>query len=569
MQECGYAEDMADTALADEIRFLYPDAPAEVLHQVEALLADFKRRRLPEPAPDPFFRQEDAILICYPDHVRRAGEPALRTLRRFLNERAKGLVSGTHILPFYPYSSDDGFSVIDYRQVGDGLGDWSDVEALSGDFQLMVDLVINHASAQSAWFQGFLEGNSALRNWFIAFDRPVDVSSVFRPRTHPLLTPFETRGGTRYVWTTFSADQIDVNFADPDVMLEYLSILLFYIEHGARIIRLDAIAYLWKELGTSSLHLPQVHAFVRLLRRVLEDAAPSVWIITETNVPHVDNIAYFGNGVNEAHLVYNFALPPLLLYSIQRGDATILTRWAQTLTVPSGRTAFFNFTASHDGIGVTALREFVTPQEFGAVCDWVRQHGGRVSMRDVPGREPVPYELNITFLDAAGSVESFIMSQALMLSLQGVPGIYFGSFVGAENWSEGVERLGYNRAINREKLDYDLLTRELDAPDTTKHRVYEAYARLLRARRSESLFRPDLPQVALDLDPRVFAVLREAEGERLLAVSNVDDAPVTLSSGALSRQLGSAARDILSGSTWTAGDDLALAPYGVAWLRAQ
>src|SRR5690606_35016656 len=108
-----------------------------------------------------------------------------------------------------------------------------------------------------------------------------------------------------------SADQVDLNFKNPAVLLATTRALLFYVEHGAKFIRLDAIAYLWKEIGTPCIHLPQTHQVIQLMRAVLDEVAPDVRLITETNVPHPDNISYFGAGTNEAQLVYNFALPPL------------------------------------------------------------------------------------------------------------------------------------------------------------------------------------------------------------------------------------------------------------------
>ena len=128
-----------------------------------------------------------------------------------------------------------------------------------------------------------------------------------------------------------------MNFKNPDVLLALLDALLFYVARGARFIRLDAIAYLWKRIGTSCIHLPQTHAVIQFWRAVLDEVAPHVLLITETNVPHADNVSYFGDGTNEAQLVYNFALPPLVLHALLRGDATHLTRWAQSLTLPSDR----------------------------------------------------------------------------------------------------------------------------------------------------------------------------------------------------------------------------------------
>jgi sucrose phosphorylase len=556
-----------DTSIVEKVAFLYPGEAAEAYGRLRRTLDEFKTRFSPVPARSPLFSERDSILICYADHVRTRGERTLETLHRFLDEYVKGVIPAVHILPFYPYSSDDGFSVVDYYQVKKEFGEWDDVDRIADDFDLMVDLVINHVSASSGWFQGFLAGRPPHTEYFLAFDSPVDVASVFRPRTHPLLTRFDTSGGEMYVWTTFSADQIDVDFSNPDVLLEYISILLFYIAHGATIIRLDAIAFLWKELGSRSIHLPQTHMVVKLLRQILEEVAPNVWVITETNVPHQENISYFGAGDDEAHFVYNFALPPLLLYTFLRGDATRLSHWAKSLSLSSPRTAFFNFTASHDGIGVTALREMIREGEFQAVVEAVKRRGGRVSYRSVPGADPIAYELNITYLDAVGGPAPFIASQAIALALQGVPGVYFGSIVGAENWEEGVESLGYNRAINRQKFDDADLRAELSDPGSVKHRVYRRYRELLLARSREPLFNPATPQAVLDLDPAVFAVKRSEGDSAIVAMANVTDRSAALDGGRLSQELGGhRVRNLLTGGDVALDRGLELAPYGVMWL---
>lgn len=557
-----------DQSMLDKVTFLYPDRADDVARRLQAILDDFKARHPTPPVKSPRFSQSDVVLICYGDHVHEPGKDTLETLHTFVHQYVQEYIPRVHILPFYPYSSDDGFSVIDYYRVKDDFGDWKDVARLADEVELMFDLVINHASAESEWFQKFLAADPTYQRYFIAFEHPVDVSSVFRPRTHPLLTKFQTAQGERYVWTTFSEDQIDVNFADPDVLLEFVNILLFYVSQGATIIRLDAIAYLWKELGTSCIHLPQTHTAVKLMRQILDEVAPNVWIITETNVPHQDNISYFGNGEDEAHLVYNFALPPLLLYSLITGNATELTRWVETLMMPSKDTAFFNFTASHDGIGVTALRAMIAESEFQKVVDAVQARGGRINYRSVPGKDPVPYELNIVYLNAAGGVEPFIASQAIALALQGVPAVYFNSLIGAENWEEGVEKLGYNRAINRQKFDYGALSGELEDQNSSKHRVYEAYSKLLQARRNEPLFSPLVQQTSLSLDPRVFAVVRSEDLDKLLALTNVSDQQVSLDVGRIRQELGKReVQDIVSGDTRRLDGELVLNPYEVMWLK--
>lgn len=287
----------------------------------------------------------------------------MQALKTFLDREMEETISGVHLLPMFPYTSDDGFSVQDFREIDPELGTWKDIEALGENYDLMFDAVINHVSKSSVYFQEFLKGNEKYRNFFIVADPDEDYSSVTRPRALPLLTAFETADGEKYVWTTFSEDQIDLNYKEPAVLLEILDILLFYASKGARFLRFDAIGFAWKEKGTTCMHLPQTHELIKLMREVLEECAKGCTIITETNVPHKENISYFGDGTDEAGLVYQFPLPPLTLYSYIVGNAEKLTEWAASLEPTNPQTTYFNFLASHDGIGMRPVEDILSEEE--------------------------------------------------------------------------------------------------------------------------------------------------------------------------------------------------------------
>ena len=463
--------------------------------------------------------EEDAVLITYGDQVLRSDQLPLQTLSSFLQTQIKGIVSGVHILPFFPYSSDDGFSVIDYRQVDPVIGRWEDITGIASDFRLMIDAVVNHTSVKSDWFQGFLQGDHHYHEHFISVDPEADLSMVVRPRDLPLLTPFDTQSGQFHVWTTFSADQADLNYGNPEVLLAIIDLLLFYIRQGTQLIRLDAIAFLWKEIGSASIHLPQTHAIIQLMRTIVDAIAPWVYLITETNVPHRENVSYFGDGNNEAHLVYQFALPPLVLHTLLTGDATSLTAWASELETPSRNTTFFNFLASHDGIGLRPAQDFLSSSDIDRLVEWTEECKGGVSYRRVGEVERTPYELNITYFDALRDPDSadtpssrwiarFICSQAIMLSMAGIPGIYFHSLFGSRNDLMGVEATGRLRSINREKFQAGDLAQKLSDPMNTASQVYQAYCSLLAARKRHPAFNPYAPQRALNLHPGIFALLR-------------------------------------------------------------
>ncbi|MBN2303887.1 MAG: sugar phosphorylase, partial [Anaerolineae bacterium] len=435
-------------------------------------------------------------------------------------------------------------------------------------------------SAQSDWFRAYKAGDPAYRDFFITVDPAEDLSMVVRPRNLPLLTEVETAAGPRHVWTTFSTDQIDLNFAHEDVLLRIIEILLFYVSQGMSFIRLDAIAYLWKEIGTSCIHLPQTHAVVKLCRDVLDIVAPQVAVITETNVPHAENVSYFGSGTDEAQLVYQFTLPPLILHSIATGDASILSEWAAGIQPVSDQAMFFNFTASHDGIGVRPVEGILTPEQVEVLCQRVKAHGGDVSYKANPDGSRSPYELNISYFDALSDpnggesldvqVRRFLVSQAIQIAFMGMPGIYIHSLLGSRNWHEGVQQTGRARSINREKLDARAVEAALNDPGSLRQRVFTAYRDLIAKRIREKAFHPNGPQTVLRLHPALFVLLRESPdgGESILAIHNVAHRAVQVDLSAV--PLGGIARyhDLVSGTEIPANSSLKVAPYQVLWLKA-
>ena len=534
------------------------------------------------------FHQTDIFLITYGDMLQDQQHTPLQNLRSFYKNQIHDFINTIHILPFFPYSSDDGFSIIDYKSVNPKMGDWDDIaDLLQAGSRLMFDAVINHISAESEWFQKFLAGDEKYKNYFITVPPETDLSMVTRPRSLPLLTVFKTAESAEHVWTTFSSDQIDLNFANPDTLLDIIDVILFYIEQGSSVIRLDAIAYLWKEFGTTCIHLPQTHAFVKLLRAVLDSITPEVLLITETNVPHEENISYFGDGADEAHMVYQFSLPPLTAHALITGSAKYLSSWAAELEFPSHETTFFNFTASHDGVGVRPATGILPEEDISILLNRTIAHGGRISSKANPDGSTSPYELNINYFDLLNSpvsdeakeiqVDRFIASQAIMLMLKGIPGIYFHSLVGSRNDYKGVEKTGHARSINREKLEMKPLLEDISTPHTLRNMVFNQYKDLIAIRIKEKAFHPAGDQKILNLGEQVFTVLRTAPDgtEKILALQNVSSDEVNLTVPL--EKLGADNPntnwlDLIAQNTYTPQDQVLtvlLAPYQTIWLKPE
>ena len=478
-----------------------------------------------------YWDEEDIIMITYGDSVISDDEQPLFTLDRFLHTYCKNTINKVHMLPFFPYSSDDGFSVIDYSSVNESLGDWPDIERLSKHYGLMFDLVINHCSARSAWFDNFQKGEGTGSDFFFTADPSDDLSMVTRPRVSPLLRETETATGTKHVWCTFSHDQVDFDFRNPKVLLAFVEIIRMYLDKGAKLFRLDAVAFLWKIIGTSCINLAQTHEVIRLLRTLIEHTDPTVIIITETNIPNRENLTYFGNA-NEAHAIYNFSLPPLLVNTLVTGNCGYLKNWMMSMPPAQNGTTYFNFIASHDGIGLRPAEGLLDDEEISTLVHTMQNFGGKVSWRASDHGQQKPYEINITLFDAlqgttAGpdkyQVDRFICAHAIMLGMEGIPGLYIHSLLGTSNDYEKVANTGQNRSINRHRWNFEELAALLDSPFSQHHKVLTRLSQLIRIRKAQPAFHPNATQFTLQLGDTLFGYWRQSLDRRqsVFCVSNV------------------------------------------------
>ena len=540
--------------------------------------------------PENRFTEEDVILITYGDLVREDGISPLTTLSKFCGIYLKHTINTLHILPFFPYSSDRGFAIEDFETVDPELGTWADIEDLETRYKLMFDGVINHVSSKSRWFQRFLDATPHYKDFFISYSSyddltPEERNSIFRPRTTDILTKFYTIDGEKYVWSTFSKDQIDLNFKNPEVLIRVIEILLLYARKGADIIRLDAVTFLWASPGTSCANMEETHLIVKIFRDILDFVAPHVSIITETNIPHEENISYFGNGNDEAHMVYNFALPPLVLHTFYTQDTTRLTEWAEGLKPLSETTAYFNFLDSHDGVGLMAVKDILSYDEIKFITQRAREHGGYISYKTDKDGFEVPYEINITWFNALcredgtvhikRQIKKFIASRAIALTLQGIPGIYLHSFFGTRGDVDAVSCPLTKREINRKVLDYNTLTEAIADPDTLTSKIIHKLNGLITIRTKQSAFHPNGDQDILKIKPEIFAVLRTSpdKGQHILSLINITDDELKVTIPMKTVQIFKQEwYELISQDKYTFKDEnisLTLNPYDVVWLEPQ
>ncbi len=515
--------------------------------------------------------EKDVVLITYADQFRESEAPTLATFSRFYQQHLRNTFSLVHLLPFFPWSSDDGFSVIDYHRVDATCGDWQHIAELHQQTRLMFDFVCNHISAHSAWFKHFLAQDPGWDDFFISMPPATDLSGVTRPRTSPLLTPFTFADGeTRFIWTTFSADQIDLNFANPQVLIRMVDVLLDYLKKGADYVRLDAVGYMWKTPGTRCIHLQKTHQLVKLFRAIANEVAPGTVILTETNVPHQDNISYFGNGTDEAQMVYQFSLPPLVLHAIHNGSARALRQWASSLEAGNGATTFFNFLASHDGIGLNPARGILPEVEIVALVRDLALEGALISYKNNPDGTTSPYEINVTYMDALNKqddddetrVRRFMLAHALLLAFPGVPAIYIQSLLGSRNDLEGVKVAGHNRAINREKFALSEIEAQLNSG--LRQQVFTRLSALIQLRTRQPAFHPDNPLELLDSDNTLLILRRHTPDQRhsLLCVYNLSSKTVQVALPDSKKY-----RDIIDEQVVDGANPLTMPPWRYLWLQ--
>lgn len=521
--------------------------------------------------------QEDVVMITYGDSLLKADEKPLVTLQHFINRYLGESVNSVHILPFFPYSSDDGFSVIDYSSVNESLGDWSDIQAIAKDRRLMSDLVINHCSSRSAWFDNFIKGEGIGHDFFYTASPDDDLSDVVRPRTSDLLRETETGKGTQHVWCTFSHDQVDFDFRNPDVLKSFISIIRLYLDMGVKIFRFDAVAFLWKKLNSSSINLPETHEVVRLLRTLLEHAETDAVIITETNIPNTQNLTYFGNA-NEAHAIYNFSLPPLLINTLVTGNCLYLKRWLMSMPPSQNGTAYFNFIASHDGIGLRPAEGLLNDYELTSLVETMQEFGGKVSWRSTESGQQKPYEINIALFDALQGttkgkdslgLQRFICAHAIMFALEGIPGLYIHSLLGTQNDYEKVANTQQNRSINRHRWDYQELEENL--ADKSDHHtiVLASLKELLDIRIKQPAFHPNATQFTLHLGLQLFGFWRQSLGRKqsIFSVSNITDHEMELSIQDLNLIMTDNWVELISGVEIDMQQEfILLNPYQTVWI---
>ncbi len=475
--------------------------------------------------------EKTLLLISYGDNLKNKNEVPLKTLKNFFEKHLKNFFEILHVLPFYPSSSDGGFSVTDHKNVSKNLGTWSDIRLLSNHASIMADLILNHSSIKGLWFNSFIKEKEDYKNFFFTIGDDFDFSKVIRPRDHNLIQIYNYKKKKKNLWCTFSHDQIDLNFKDPVVLIEFIEIILLLLSKGITTFRLDAVAFIWKKHGTSCVNLPETHEIVKLLRLIVNFINPYALIVTETNLPRKENLSYFGNN-DEANWIYNFPLPPLILYTFLFEDSSKISGWSKSMPPAQINNAYLNFIASHDGIGMRPAEGILDNIILDKLFKRVEKNGGKFSFRKVETKNKV-YEVNITLFDALKrtdfdkdgnfAVERYIAAHSILLALEGVPAIYFNSLFGTSNDQNAFIKTGIKRNINRFKWDFSDLSKKLKNKNSLENVIYSKIIKIISLRQKQIAFHPNATQYTLTLGNKLFGVWRQSidRSQNIFAITNI------------------------------------------------
>ena len=520
--------------------------------------------------------QKSSFLITYADSIKSENDSPLLVLNQFLQKYIDSIDS-IHILPFMPSSSDSGFSVIDYYKIDGKLGDWKDLNLISKNKNIMIDIVLNHASKSSKWFANFLKGSGQGHDFFKVVKDWNGIAQIERPRSSELFQKIQTVDGEKNVWCTFSHDQIDLDFSNPAVLLEFLKIIKFYIKKNIKIFRLDAVAFLWKKQNTSCINLQETHYIIKLIRFVSTLIDKNAILITETNIPSKENLSYFGNN-DEAHWIYNFTLSPLILFTLLSGNCTQLRKWSMTMPPAQDGNAYFNFLASHDGIGLRPVEGKLDSTELYRLINKMRDSGGKISYKTSQWGEEIPYEINITYLDSLKStfngeekfqIKRFICAHTIMFAMEGIPAIYIHSFLGTKNDHKAIAAGEGNRSINRFKWDKKDIYKILEDKNSNNFYIMSKLNSLLNIRSKQPAFHPNATQFTLILGDEVFGLWRQDKKRKqsIFSISNVTSKSVRLSLQKINLIETEEWIDLISGNALkNIDDDILLKPYQSYWI---
>ncbi|MGD8356862.1 MAG: alpha-amylase family glycosyl hydrolase [Lysobacterales bacterium] len=525
-------------------------------------------------------------------------------------------VNMLHVMPILkcpPGASDGGYAVSDFRNVDERVGSLEDVRELARKLRqremlLTLDVVVNHVSDQHEWAELAREGHEKYQDYFYVFqDREIpDMFEETMPEIFPETSPgnftWDEKMG-KWVMTVFNHYQWDLNYSNPAVFIEMLDILLFWANQGADILRLDAVAFLWKKLGTTCQNEREAHLILQLLKDCCQVTAPGVLFIAEAIVAPVEIIKYFGEDAviaKECEIAYNATFMALLWDAVATKNTRLLEQGIRNLPDKLDRATWLNYIRCHDDIGLgfddadviragyepRAHRRFLVDYFTGEWDDSLAR-GQPFGRNEKSGDARISGSLaSLAGLEAAlergddkeiqQRIDLILLLHGMIMSFGGIPLLYYGDEIGTQNdfsYMDDEAKRGDTRWIHRPVMDWDKAELR-NVQGTPEQRIYSGLERMIAVRKSTKAFADYNNRALISTgNPHLFVFMRSDPlgfGEDVLVIGNFDHSPQSLTLSDLGNrgffEYGKL-RDLCSGqSPYLFKDQLVIPPYGFYWL---
>lgn len=434
-------------------------------------------------------------LITYID---RLGGSDIKALQQVLQHELADLFDGVHLLPFYsPIDGEDaGFDPTDHTEVDYRLGTWQDISALASEFGIMADMIVNHISAQSPQFQHVLTHGEQSPYWplFLTRDKifgekpqPQQIQAIYRPRPTPCFSDISLYDGRAIpFWTTFTANQIDIDVQSEQGQQYLHRILQRFSQSGIKLIRLDAAGYAIKKAGSSCFMLPETFDFIAALSEQAQQLG--MHCLVEIHGYHQTQIEI----ARRCELVYDFALPPLVLHTLFSRNASALKHWLDI--APRNCITVLD---THDGIGIVDVAGYqgkpglLNEHELDTLVNTIHRNSNdssRLATGSAANNVDL-YQVNCSFYDAlARNDQQYLLARAIQLFCPGISQIYYAGLLAAENDVALLQQTGTGRDINRPYYDQEKRQQALQKP------VVQALLTLIRLRKQMQAFNGEFSQ---------------------------------------------------------------------------
>jgi len=550
---------------------------------------------------------EQVAYMCYVDLF--AGDlEGVRERIPYLKELG---VTYLHLMPLLESRegrNDGGYAVTDYRAVDPELGTMEDLGALAADLHeegihLALDFVMNHTAREHEWAQAAGKGDERFEDFYISFEdreRPDQYDQTV-PEVFPDFAPgnfVHVEEMDRWVWSSFYDFQWDLNYSNPDVFVQMFREMAHLANVGTDVLRLDAVPFLWKELGTDCRNLDEAHWILRAYRALMRIAAPGVLFKAEAIVSPEETIKYLGTGDHEGkecEIAYNAPLMCHLWHALASENTRLLERAVENLPETPEKGSWLNYVRCHDDIGwglgdedVRAVdQDPVSTRKFCSdfyVGDHPDSYAEGYRFQEEPtgvartsgtaaaltGLQQARVEGDPEDVEAA--IERYLTIHASAFAMGGMPLLYSGDEVGQSNdysFLTDPIKSQDNRWVHRPEMDWDAVDRRQDE-ESVEQRVFEGIKRLTNARKDRTALHHRADERVIDVDnDHVFVVERVHEGERLLAVSNVSGSGQAIDISVLPDAWhGGRFHDVLADEYVCFPDGrLLLEPYGHLWIE--